>query len=142
MKCWPILLLIFALTGCGSQEMVAVTDRSEVERIARFPVPASAGGLQCRTESGKSRTVCGRFEIPAVDLPKILERMPAEAKVTLDNGRSNVILHKLNEPWWKPEQIRNGQVAEWTEANFSVNLLFGESLQPGISTVYFFNFEK
>ena len=142
MKRWPILLLIFAITGCGSQEMVAVTDRAEIETIARFTVPASAGGLQCRAESGKSRTVYGRFEIPRGDLPIILERMPAEAKVILDNGRSNVAMRKMPDPWWKPEQIKSGQVAEWTDAGYTVCLLFGDSWQQGIATVYFYNFEK
>jgi len=82
----------------------------------------------------------GRFDIPAADLPAVLDRMPKGGKVEPYSGYSNVTSHQMGEPWWQPGQIREPRVAEWSEPGFSVNLLVGKSGQSDILTVYFFNF--
>ena len=132
---------LMALSGCGRVAPDAVTDPVEVRRLARVTVPPSASGLQCRTQRGIDRLTYGRFDIPTGDLPAVLDRMPGGGRVGPYAGYSHVTSHQMGEAWWQPGQLRQPRVAEWSEPSFSVNLMFGESGQPGTVTVYFFNFE-
>jgi hypothetical protein len=131
---------LIALAGCSRLTPTTVSDSSEVQRLARITIPASAAGLQCRTECGIDPLTYGRFDIPAADLPAVLDRMPKDRKVAPYSGYSNVTSHQMSEPWWQPGRLREPRVAEWSEPGFSVNLMFGESEQSGVLTVYFFNF--
>ncbi len=131
---------LVAFTGCGRVTPATVSDPAEVQRLARITIPPSVAGLRCRTECGIDPLYYGRFDIPAADLPAVLDRMPKDRKVEPYTGYSNVTSHQMGEPWWQPGQLREPQVAEWSEPGFSVNLMFGESEQPGVLTVYFFNF--
>ncbi len=133
-------IALVALAGCGRITPATVTDPAEVQRLARITVPPSAAGLQCRTECGIDPLIYGRFYIPTADLRAVLDRMPKDCKIEPYSKYSNVTSHQMSEPWWQPGQIREPQVAEWSEPGFSVNLMFGEAGQPGILTVYFFNF--
>ncbi|OWK42417.1 hypothetical protein FRUB_04495 [Fimbriiglobus ruber] len=117
-----------------------MSDPAEVQRLTRITVPPSATGLECRTESGIDPLAYGRFNIPAADLPAVLDRMPKDGRVGPYTGYSNVTSHQMSEPWWQPGQLREPRVAEWSEPGFSINLMFGDSEQPGTLTVYFFNF--
>jgi len=126
--------------GCGPSGPAVVTDPAEVQRVARIPIPSSASGLEYRTESGIDWLVYGRFDIPAADLPAVLAGMPADGRVELYTGYSNVSSHQMAEPWWRPDQLRGVRTAEWSATGFSVNLMFGETGPPGMLTVYFFNF--
>jgi hypothetical protein len=131
---------VVTLAGCGRVTPTTVTDPAEVQRLARITVPPSATGLQCRTECGIDPLYYGRFEIPAADLSAVLDRMPKDRRVESYSGYSKVTSHQMGEPWWQPGQLREPRVAEWSEPGFSVNLMFGESGQPGVLTIYFFNF--
>lgn len=131
-------IVVFA--GCGPVTPATISDPAEVQRLARITLPASMTGLQCRTVCGIDPLYYGRFDVPAADLPLVLDQMPKDRKVEPYSGYSNVTSHKMSEPWWQPGQLREPQVAEWSEPGFSVNLMFGESGQPGVLTVYFFNF--
>lgn len=131
---------VIALAGCGSVTPAVVSDPAAVQRLARITVPSSATNLECRTERGIDPLTYGRFDIPAADLPAVLSRMPKDGRVGPYTGYSNVTSHQMSEPWWQPGQLRESRVAGWSEPGFSVNLLVGESGQPGILTVYFFNF--
>jgi len=141
MRSWLIAAAtVVALAGCGRVTPATVTDPAEVQRLARITVPPSATGLQCRTECGIDPLAYGRFEIPAADLPAVLDRIPKGDKVEPYTGYSNVTSHQMSEAWWQPGQLREPRVAEWSEPGFSVNLMFGEAGPPGTLTVYFFNF--
>ncbi len=131
---------VIALAGCGPVAPTIVSDPAEVQQLARIIMPPSATGLECRTERGIDPLTYGRFDIPAADLPAILDRMPKGGLVALYADYSNVTSHQMSEPWWQPGLLREPRVAEWSEPGFSVNLLFGESGAPGVLTVYFFNF--
>jgi hypothetical protein len=113
---------------------------AEVQRAARIPIPASATSLRWGSEHGIDSLTYGRFEIPAGDLKLVLAGMPAQEQIRPYTGWSNVTAHKMSETWWQPELLRDPRVAEWSSPGFSVNLMFGESGQPGVVTVYFFNF--
>jgi hypothetical protein len=131
---------VVALAGCGRVTPATVSDPAEVQRLARITVPPSATGLQCQTECGIDPLAYGRFDVPAADLPAVLDRMPKDGRVGPYTGYSNVTSHQMGEAWWQPGQLQQPRVAEWSEPGFSVNLMFGESGQPGTLTVYFFNF--
>lgn len=135
-----LLLVVAGASGCGQRHNSEVKDVAEVRRLARITIPASASNVRCATEHGIDSLVYGRFDIPAADLPLVLAATPAGEKVRPDDGYSNVAAHKTGEPWWQPGRLKERKVADWSTPGFSVNLLFGEAGQPGIVTVYFFNF--
>lgn len=83
----------------------------------------------------------GRFEIPATDLNRILDRIRDGGTVKPFGGYSHVTTHAMTETWWRPDRLREPRVAEWSEPGFSVNLMFGKTDQIGMLTVYFVNFE-
>lgn len=134
------MLTLITISGCGGVSPIMVTDLAEVQRLARITIPPSAIGLQCRTESGIDPLVYGRFDIPASDLQAVLEQMPKSGKVEPYIGYSNVTSHQIQEDWWRPDQLREPKIVEWTEPGFSINLMFGEAGPPGTLTLYFFNF--
>ncbi len=131
---------LLAISGCGRLTPVSVTAPADVQRDARITIPPSATGMRCVAMTGIDPLYYGRFDIPAADLATVLDRMPADSKVMPYTGYSNVTVHKMSEDWWQPGKLGKPHVAEWSEPGFSVNLMFGDSKQPGILTVYFYNF--
>jgi hypothetical protein len=137
-----ITTLSLAFAGCVPQSPTVITDPAEVQRLARICIPPSATNLHCRTMCGIDRVTYGRFEIPLANLKSVLDRAPSDCEVKpYEGGYSNVTAHTMTEPWWKPDRLRDPRVAEWMEPGFSVNLMFGETDDVGMLTVYFFNFE-
>jgi hypothetical protein len=139
-KCLVVVAVLLAVTGCGEVTPATVSDINEVQRVAQITIPPSATGLQCRFERGIDPLAYGRFEIPTADLSKVLDTIPKDSKIQSYSGYSNVTSHTMSETWWQPGLLREPQVAEGSKPGFSVNLMFGETEQPGIVTVYFFNF--
>lgn len=142
-KLLTMAALLTAIVGCVFQSsQVTVQDPAEVEEIAQIRIPPSAKGLHCEYDTGGMDPMAyGRFEIPAADLPTVLEGMGKGDRVRPYEGYSNVTVHKMDETWWQPDELKSPQVAEWTSSSgFVVNLIFGETAEPGTLTVYFFNF--
>jgi hypothetical protein len=140
MRAFVTAVVAVAAVGCVGAKPTAITDPAEAQCVARITVPSSATGLLCVREDGLDSFFHGRFDIPAADLPSLLDRMPADRKVEPHIKYSYVAAHQSAEPWWQPGQLRAPRVAEWAEPGFAVHLLFGESDSPGVLTVYFCNF--
>jgi hypothetical protein len=137
---WTIISLLAALSGCAQDRDRQVSDAAEIQRLARITIPASASNVHCATQDGIDSVAYGRFDLPAADLHLVLANMPANEKVRPFDGYSNVTSHTIRQPWWQPKQVNGPQVVNWSIPGFSVNLYFGEGQEPGIMTLYFFNF--
>ncbi len=132
-----------ALTGCFmSSTQTTVQDPAQVEQLARIRIPKSATDVHCVYDSGGiDQMIYGRFDVPEADLPQILEAMPEGYQVSSNGEHSSVMIHKIDDSWWKPSDLQSPQAAEWTlPGPFAVNLLFGKTAKSDVLTVYFFNF--
>lgn len=137
---------LIALVGCNPPPPPVHTDPLKVQQLARIPIPPSATNVMCRTDSDDQSwfpapdyATWGRFDIPAADLPKVLDRMPKDEKPKPHSGGPGFGHPAVAEGWWHPEQLKNPQEASWSEPGFAYRLLFGGSDQDGTLTVYFFN---